>query len=612
MRRRPAPGRGLSGRILLLAIAFVLVGEVLIYLPSIARFRYAYLAERIAAAHLATLTVEPERAALLSPAAEADLLRYAGVAAITLHRPMAQLMLGEEIPVDREVDLRSPGGMYLIRDAVEALLAGEGRVLRVMGDSPETPPVTVDVVMREAAMRAAMVDYSVRILTLSLVLSAIVASLLFLSLQVLIVRPLRRVTGELAAFRERPEDAAGEQEPPPRADEIGVVQGELADMRRELRRALAEKTRLAALGSALSRVSHELRNILSTAALVSDRLALSADPEVRRAASRIMASLDHAIRLSAETLRYAGSRPEPPRLRPVPLAELVDRVRADLASRPEPVRWRTDGVDPGLTLLADPDQLQRVLINLARNAYEAMGPRGGEFAVDAEVERPGGGLRIELADTGPGIPAQVRERLFEPFAGTTKPDGSGLGLAICRELMRAQGGDISLLRTGPVGTIFSLSLPPRAVLARGGEMMRRQGMVARRVAGGIVLAAAVALDACSWRGPGLAGYEGLQFEVISFYDARAMEENATCPQPRMQSVTGTQVIEETPERVVMNVKYFFKDEGQIDNDNDGFPTFGGGGFLNRCNGFRERTFTFARDSQGGLDVVSMTGPQRRS
>lgn len=135
-------------------------------------------------------------------------------------------------------------------------------------------------------------------------------------------------------------------------------------------------------------------------------------------------------------------------------------------------------------------------------------------------------------------------------------------------------------------------------------------MGSKRVA--LVLLAA-ALGACSWRGPSLAGYDGLQFEVISFYDANAMEKNATCPQPRMQAVTRTQVVEETPQRVVMNIRYHFRDEGQADRDSDdGFPTFGGGGVLNRCDGFAERTFTFAKDTAGELDVVSMTGPQRRS
>lgn len=606
----PSLGGGrLSGKILALTIGFVLLGEVLIYLPSIARFRLTFLQERIAAAHLATIALEPEHVLGLAPEAEADLLRYAGVVAITLHRPMAELMLGEEVPVDRTFDLTGPSPMRLVPDAVETLLAGGSRVLRVMGHPPQAPPaLLVDVVLPEAPLRAAMVDYSARILTLSLVLSAIVASLLFLSLQVMIVRPLRRITGELAAFRERPEDAAAD--PPPardrRDDEIGVVEAELARMRRDLRRALAEKARLAALGSALGRMSHDLRNILSTAVLVSDRLEASADPQVRQVAPRLVESLDRATRLCADTLGYARSRPEAPTPRPFRLAELAGRLRASLANRPEPVRWRLE-VGDEVEILADPDQVYRVLLNLARNACEAMGEAGGELRLTATADTTG--LAIEVADTGPGIPEQVRDRIFEPFAGSTKPDGSGLGLAICRELARAQGGDIDLRQTGPGGTIFRLTLPPRAVLRGGADPRRRSMTTAERVASCLTLLAA--LGGCASGGPGIAGYDGLQFRVISFYDARAMEESATCPQPRMRSVTRAQVVEETPERVVMNIKYFFKDEGQINDNDDGFPQFGGGGFLNRCNGFGERTFTFARRTDGNLDVASMTGPQRR-
>jgi HAMP domain-containing protein len=435
----------------------------------------------------------------------------------------------------------------------------------------------VDIVMPEAAMRTAMLDYSARILTLSLVLSGIVASLLFLSLQVLIVRPLRRITGELAAFRERPEDAAGDPALPrhQRADEIGVVEGELAAMRRDLRRALAEKTRLAALGAALGRVSHELRNILSSAALVSDRLAVSADPQVRQLGARVMESLDRAIRLSAETLRYAGSRPEPPAARPVVLAELVDRVRADLADRPEPVRWRVAGLDPDLTLLADPDQLHRVLLNLARNAYEAMGLAGGEVAVSATaVADEAGGLRLELADTGPGVPERVPRAAVR---AVRRHHQAGR--------QRARPGDLPGADAGAGGRHRAAAnrarrhhiraQPAAARVLRGGDPRRRVVMGSKRVA---LVVLAAALGACSWRGPSLAGYDGLQFEVISFYDANAMEKNATCPQPRMQAVTRTQVVEETPQRVVMNIRYHFRDEGQADRDSDdGFPTFGGGG-----------------------------------
>ena len=167
-------------------------------------------------------------------------------------------------------------------DALESLAHRGERLLRVIGPSPQETGTMVDIIVPEAPMWTAMVDYSIRILTLSIVLSVLVAAMLFFGLQRMIVRPLRRITEELAAFRDRPEDSTADREPAERADEIGVVEQELATMRHGLRRALAEKTRLAALGAAMSRISHDLKNILATAVLISDRLESSADPSVRQ------------------------------------------------------------------------------------------------------------------------------------------------------------------------------------------------------------------------------------------------------------------------------------------------------------------------------------------
>lgn len=600
--QRPALGRGLSGKILLLTIAFVLLGEILIYLPSIARFRLVFLKERIGAAYLATIALDMEGASRLDPATKMTLLREAGSFSITLHRPEAQLMLGRPRPVDATFDMRTRSPVGLIPDAITTLLAGGDRTLRVIGYAHEPDhTVVVDIILPEKRLWSEMVDYSIRILTLSVVLSIGVALLLFVSLQLMMVRPLRRITAGLAAFRERPEDATQDLTPSSRADEIGVVERELAEMRSGLRRALLEKTRLAALGAAVGRMSHDLRNLLATAVLVSDRLETSPDPEVRRVGSRLIETLDRAIRLCAETLDYARSRPEPPTPRRVRLLELIERVRTTLAERREPVRWRVE-VDPRLELLADPDQLHRVLLNLAHNAYDAMGDRGGELAFRARTDGPS--VRLTVEDTGPGIPERVRARLFEPFAGSTKPGGSGLGLAICRELLRAQGGDLELRATSQQGTIFELYLPARA-LRRDGSL-RSEMMTASRSILSLVL---LFMAACSYEGPALAGYPGLQWKVKSFYEANALEKNASCNQPRMTPVRAT-VIEETPERVVMNVRYHWWDEQHGTDWNDDGPLLGGGitGF---CNDWGERTFTLAKNTAGGLDVVSMTGPQRQ-
>lgn len=455
---RPRPGRGLSARILTLTCVFVLLGEVLIYLPSISRFRLVFLEERLAAAELAALSLDAAPGGRLEPELEARLLAYAGVGAVTLWRGSAELMLGRIEAVDQVVDLAERSPAQLIPDALATLVAEPGRRLRVVGLSAHEPATLVDVILPEEPLRRAMLDYSSRILTLTVFLSLLVALLLVSSLFRLVVRPVRALTQRLERFRLRPEDPAAEPEPSGRGDEIGIVEQELARMQAGLRQALAEKARLAALGAAMSELAHDLKNMLATAVLVSDRLETSADPAVRRVAPRLVASLDRAIRLCTDTLAFARDRPRPPRLGPLGLAPLVEEVRQSALADAPTV---TLTLDPptGLALVADRDHLYRVLLNLVRNAREALGDRPGTIRITARVDA--GTVTIAVADDGPGIPEPLRGQLFTSFTASRKPGGSGLGLAISRELMRAQGGDIQLAHTGPDGTLFTLTLPHR-------------------------------------------------------------------------------------------------------------------------------------------------------
>lgn len=456
---RPGPGRGLSVRLLTLTIVFVLVGEVLIYIPSIARYRASYLEARLAAAHLASLSVDLGDRAGLPPQLEAALLGHAGALSITLWRPFGQVMLGRRTAVDQVFDLRDAGAWRMIMDSLATLAGGGERTIRAIGPSPYYPATVVDIVLPERPLRDEMLDYSWRILALSIVLSLIVALLLFLSLRRMIVMPLVRLTEALQRFRERPEDAGADSPPSRRNDEIGVVERELAEMRSRIRQALMQKTRLAALGAAVSRINHDLRNILASGVLLSERLDTSADPAVRKVAPRLIEAMERAARLCADTLSFARSRPTPPQPRRFELRRLVDDVLETAA--PAGIVQRNE-VPSMLELDADPDQLFRVVLNLVRNAREALSGASGEIRIRAEASRVG--VRIEVADTAGGLPEAVRGALFEPFSATDKPGGTGLGLAIARELMRAQGGDVSLVETSAGGTTFRLELPARCVV----------------------------------------------------------------------------------------------------------------------------------------------------
>ena len=454
----PPLARNLSARLLLLTVAFVMLAEVLIYAPSVGRYRLVYLEERLAAAHLAILALDATPDQAIGKGLERELLEHVGAYSVGLTRPgvgKLMLMVSAPGPVDASFDLREGKFFGLIRDAFVTLAEDGGRVLRVVGISPKDQTTLVEVVLDEAPMRAGMVGYSERILALSLGISLFTAALVYLSLHLLLVRPMHTITGSMARFRADPEDPSRIIKPSARTDEVGVAQRELAEMQLGLRRALQQRARLAALGAGVTRISHDLGNILATARLVSDRLVDSEDPEVRRVTPTLLAAIDRAVNLCAQTLSFTSEGAPKVKRSRFDLGELVSEVGASV---PEQLSgetvWR-NAIETRLEIVADRDQLHRVLSNLGRNAVQA-----GAARIEIGAQRaPDGGVTIEISDDGPGLSPRARERLFAPFAGSSRQGGTGLGLAIARELMRAHGGDIRLERSTSEGTCFRLDLP---------------------------------------------------------------------------------------------------------------------------------------------------------
>ena len=303
-------------------------------------------------------------------------------------------------------------------------------------------------------MRAALIDYSSRILVLSVIISLVTAALVYLSLQWLMVRPLRRLTESMMFFRDHPEDMSIAVEVTGRRDEIGVAQRELADMQGKVRDSLQQQTRLAALGIAVTKISHDLRNILTTAQLVADRLAGSDNPEVKRLTPTLLASIDRAIDLSTKTLAFAREGAPTMNRTSFRLRDLVEEVGSVL---PPPANgaalWRNE-VPAEIEVRGDRDQLFRVFANLGQNAVQA-----GASEVTVKAAQADGSATIQVSDNGPGLPPRAREKLFQPFSGSARPGGTGLGLAIARDLLRAHGGDIRLAASTATGTLFELRLP---------------------------------------------------------------------------------------------------------------------------------------------------------
>jgi signal transduction histidine kinase len=451
--------RSLSARLLVLTIFFVMVSEVLIFVPSVARFRMTYFENRLAAGHLATVALEASATGELEPGLTDRLLAQVGARGVALHRrdgSVLRLDSARPQQADFTIDLTHPNTLLAIRGSFRTLLGDGNRVLRVLGPSTTDNTETVEVLLDEAPLRNEMWDFGIRILELSVVISLLTAALVYLSLQWLLVRPMRRVTASMMQFREDPEDASRMIAASARKDEIGVAERELGVLQKTVRQALAERARLAALGTAVTKINHDLRSILATARLVTDGLTASAAPEVRRVAPRLLDAIDRAVALCTQTLDF--SREGAPPLAPsrFSIAALVDEIGPGLGPPGDSITIDCP-IPPDIMVEADRQQLYRVLLNLARNAVEA-----GAHRLRLTAASEDGVTAIDLVDDGPGLPPKARDNLFRPFFGSARPGGSGLGLAIARELMRAHGGELALVSSTAAGTMFRLTLPTAA------------------------------------------------------------------------------------------------------------------------------------------------------
>ncbi|HJW40304.1 MAG TPA: HAMP domain-containing sensor histidine kinase, partial [Rhizomicrobium sp.] len=448
---------------------YVMVAEVLIFVPSVGRYHRELLDNHIESAELAVLPFTEPGGDHLSEAVRSILLKRAGAQQVLLKGPdMRQLFQVEDEskPIDATIDLT--GGMPAtdMEDALDCLWNGGNRTLHVIAPTHIRGEQSIGIILSEAPIRAQLVAYADRVVITGLVVSLITAFLVFASLYLVLVRPMRRVTEAMVSFRENPEDPARIIQASARGDEIGIAERELAAMQSDLYGSLQQKNRLAALGQAVARIQHDLRNILANAQLASDRLSAVDDPVVKKLAPRLVSAIDRAVSLATNTLRYGRADERAPQRRALPLSPLVaEAAEAAIEARIAPVDVRFDNdIDASIEIDADAEQLYRLVLNVLRNAVEALVEQGVPGRICASAERIGQRVILEISDTGPGIPETLRPRLFQPFATTARAGGSGLGLAIARDLARAHGGDISLVSSDPTGTVFRVEIPDRELL----------------------------------------------------------------------------------------------------------------------------------------------------
>ena len=456
------PG-GLSARLLMLTVLFVMLAELMILAPSLASYEQQRLEERVRAGELASLAVEASPDQVVTDTLSSQLLAGAGVVQVAVQSDGIRRLLLPGPRLARTptvIDLRTRGPVGWLLRPFQILTGPPQEMLRIVDKPQFRDGDFVEIVAPQARLRRELVGYLLGLIEVTAFIGAVAGLLVYLSLNLFLVRPMQRITASMERFRANPDDPAARIAASHRRDEIGRAEAELDRMQADLRAALNSRARLAALGEAVAKINHDLRNMLTSAQIASERLALSGDPSVAAALPRLERALDRASALASNVLEYGKSEERPPEPAVISLLAAVEAAGDDAGLLRAGVRLDAH-LEAEDAALADPEQIHRVLVNLLRNAREAIqgAEPEGEGAIVVSASRDEGRVTLRLADNGPGLPPRALANLFQPFAGSARPGGTGLGLAISRELALANGGDLVLVHTGAEGAVFELCLP---------------------------------------------------------------------------------------------------------------------------------------------------------
>lgn len=439
---------GLSNQLIATIIGVILLVEIVVYFPSIASFRSTWLDDRLRVGIVAARVLDAAPDVMAMPRELTDRLLSAAEADAIVYRRAGQSQLIERAdPVTPKsvatADLRQNDLPTQIMGALDTLLAGPGRTLRIVGEAADDDSL-VEILMPETPLRRDLIDYSRNIMLVSLSIASVTAFALYMLVSQLFIDPAVRLSANMLAFRKEPDNASLILVPSNRKDEIGIAERELAAMQSDLFSMLRQRKHLADLGLAVAKINHDLRNTLTSAQLLSDQVATLDDPNVQRLAPRLVTTLGKAIGFAQAVLDYGRDSVEPPKLAPVPLHALVDEAAFDARLAGHPTICFANKVPPDLIVKADATQLGRVFHNLLKNAREALEKvNGGEgLTVSVSARREGGVGEITVSDNGPGLPPRAKENLFVAFEGSARSGGTGLGLVIAREIVQAHGGQL--------------------------------------------------------------------------------------------------------------------------------------------------------------------------
>jgi signal transduction histidine kinase len=454
----------LNTRLWLLTILFVLLAEVLIFVPSVANFRLNWLESRLNTAATVSALLFDEKIAPSQPLVKADILMALGVRAIVIRAEgRSDIQIQNEMPerIDATTDIKTISAFQSIMEAYHTFRTGGERVIMVTGQIGQNLR-RVDILVDESTLYDQMLIYSRNVAILSLLISIITAGLVFLALGRLVLNPVLRMTESMSEFASASDKRRAIIQMSDRRDEIGGAERNLAQMQTALVNALDERKHLADLGLAVSKINHDMRNLLTSAQLMSDRLSEAKDPTVARLAPKLVGALDRAVRYSDNVLAYGKAKEAAPERQAIKLSALIDDVfalvRADYHAD-KAIRFQ-NMVDKSISISCDPDQVFRAFFNLVRNASQALAADTDQkqvAVISVTMLEKQGRAHFQIVDNGPGLPARARNNIFKPFEGSARSGGTGLGLAIAREIAEGHGGSLELIETAPGRTVFEIT-----------------------------------------------------------------------------------------------------------------------------------------------------------